>query len=365
MERIMILGAGRTGRGFVGRLAAEAGIPVTFVDKDADLIEGLRKAKEEGGYTVRFYGDEREPVRISDYKTEILSDKTDFSGISLVMVSVGGSHLAEAGAWLAKVLPANRLIYVITCENASSPADTLQNAIGLPNVLVSEAAVFCTTNADGADILSEDYPELPFDSKRLPGFASPVPGFRAEPEFGDLLQRKIYTYNAASGIIAYMGWLYGFSDYAEAANDPRILQMLDQNYTATNRAICKEFGYDPEEQERFALLSRKKFTNRAIVDTIARNAREPHRKLGENERILGPLKLLVRNGEDASVLYRTAAAAMLYRDETDPVWTEIQETCSPEEILRKCGKLKDPEITEHIMGYYEALIHETEDPEGD
>ena len=157
MERIMILGAGRTGRGFVGRLAAEAGIPVTFVDKDADLIEGLRKAKEEGGYTVRFYGDEREPVRISDYKTEILSDKTDFSGISLVMVSVGGSHLAEAGAWLAKVLPANRLIYVITCENASSPADTLQNAIGLPNVLVSEAAVFCTTNADGADILSEDF----------------------------------------------------------------------------------------------------------------------------------------------------------------------------------------------------------------
>ena len=141
--------------------------------------------------------------------------------------------------------------------------------------------------------------------------------------------------------------------------------MLDQNYAATNRAICKEFGYDPEEQEAFALLSKKKFTNPAIVDTIARNAREPQRKLGPEERILGPIGLLIRNEEDASVLYKTAAAALLYRDETDPEWTEIQETCSPEEILQKYGKLKDPTIMEHIMGYYEALIHETEDPEGD
>ena len=365
MERIMILGAGRTGRGFIGRLAAEAGMPVTFVDKDAELVEKLRKAKDDGGFTVRFYGDEREPIKITDYIAEVPSEKIDFSGISLIMVSVGGAHLTEAGMWLKKVLPTNRLLYVIACENAADPAETLEKTIGLPNVMVSEAAVFCTCNSEGIDILSENYPDLPFDRKRLIGFTAPVPGFKEELSFGNLLQRKIFTYNAASAVIAYMGWLYGFSDYAEAANDPRILKMLDQNYAATNRAICKEFGYDPEEQEAFALLSKKKFTNPAIVDTIARNAREPQRKLGPEERILGPIGLLIRNEEDASVLYKTAAAALLYRDETDPEWTEIQETCSPEEILQKYGKLKDPAIMEHIMGYYEALIHETEDPEGD
>lgn len=365
MKRIMILGAGRTGRGFIGRLAAEAGMPVTFVDMDAGLVEKLQKARETGGYTIRFYGEEREPVQITDYKAEIPSEKIDFSGISLIMVSVGGANLTEAGAWLKKVLPTNRLLYVIACENAAAPAATLEKAIGLPNVMVSEAAVFCTCNAEGIDILSENYPDLPFDRDRLTGFSSPVPGFKAEASFGNLLQRKIYTYNAASAVIAYMGWLYGFSDYAEAANDPRILQMLDQNYAATNRAVCKEFGYDPEEQEAFALLSKKKFTNRSITDTIQRNAREPQRKLGPEERILGPLALLTRHGEDASVLYKTAAAALLYRDETDPEWTIIQETCTPEEILQTCGNLKDEEMMDHIMGYYEALIHETEDPEGD
>ncbi len=351
-ERILILGAGRTGRGFIGRLAAEAGIPVIFVDKDDHLVKKLAEAKTREGFSVRFYGEEKAPVQIMDYEAASVDGDVDFSGVSLVMVSVGGTHLAEAGVWLKEKLPRDRKMYVIACENAVNPADSLQEAVGLPNVSVSQAAVFCTTNEDGLDILSEDYPVLPYDAVRLPGFRPSVPGFRPEESFGNLLQRKIFTYNAASGIIAYMGWLYGFTDYAEAANDPRILEMLDRNYAATNRAVCREFDVDFSEQEEFAALSKKKFTNRSIIDTVARNAREPHRKLGPQERILGPAGLLKRNGEDPSVLYQTAAAALLYRDENDPVWTEIRKTHSPEEILRKYGKLEDTDAVGEIMNYY-------------
>lgn len=354
-EKILILGAGRTGRGFLGRLAAEAGMPVIFVDKDEHLVERLAEAKLKGGFTVRFYGEEKDPVQVEDYEAVSVNGEVDLSDISLVMVSVGGTHLAEAGAWLGEHLPKDRRMYVIACENAANPADILQEEVGLPNVSVSQAAVFCTTNEDGIDILSEDYPVLPFDAVRLPGFRPPVPGFRPEEKFGNLLQRKIFTYNAASGIIAYMGWVYGFTDYAEAANDPRILEMLDRNYAATNRAVCREFMVDPAEQEEFAALSKKKFTNRSIIDTIARNAREPHRKLGPQERILGPAALLKRNGEDPSVLYQTAAAALLYQDEKDPVWTEIRNTHSPEEILRKYGKLEDADAIREIMSYYVGL----------
>ena len=360
MEKILILGAGRTGRGFIGRLAAEADLPVIFADKDEKLIESLSRAKSEGGYTVRFYGDRNAPVTVSDYETAGPKERVDFSDINTVMVSVGGSNLSDAAVWLKENLPRDRQMYVITCENAASPAERLQQAIGLQNVLVSEAAIFCTTNAAGTDILSEDYPVLPFDASRLPGFTPPAMSFRGETNFGNLLKRKILTYNAASGIIAYMGNLYGYTDYAEAANDPSILKLLDKNYEATNRAICKEFDYDIADQEEFAALSKKKFTNPAIVDTIARNAREPQRKLGPDERILGPIKLLIKNGEDADVLYRTAAAALLYEDDTDPIWTEIKETCSPDEILRKYGKLQNEEVMEHILGYYEAFINETE-----
>ena len=37
MNDIVIVGAGKTGRGFLGRLCAEAGVHVTYVDKNAEL----------------------------------------------------------------------------------------------------------------------------------------------------------------------------------------------------------------------------------------------------------------------------------------------------------------------------------------
>ena len=348
MKRLMIIGAGRTGRGFLGRLAAEEKIPLIFVDKDRKTVENLEKARQDGGFWVRFYGNEKEPVRVSDYQV-CTPDQADFSCVDLILVSVGSSNLCEVGTWLKENLPDNRPVYIITCENASGPADQLQKAIGLPDVHVSEAAVFCTTDFCGdMDIVSEAYPYLPYDGERLAGFDPGIAAFRAEKNFGNFLRRKIYTYNSASGIIAYIGWLYGYQDYAEAANDPRILELLDRNYAAINRAICKEFGYDESDQEEFARLSKKKFTNRAITDSISRNARDPLRKLGPEERIVGPLTLLKKHGEDTSVLAKTAAAALLYEDENDAEWTKIKKEMTPEQILRKYGKLEDEELLEEI-----------------
>ena len=40
--------------------------------------------------------------------------------------------------------------------------------------------------------------------------------------FSNFLTRKLYTYNAASCVIAYIGWKKGYSNYADAANDEEI-----------------------------------------------------------------------------------------------------------------------------------------------
>jgi len=41
MKKIAIVGAGKTGRGFVARLAAESGREIVFIDKDAALVRRL------------------------------------------------------------------------------------------------------------------------------------------------------------------------------------------------------------------------------------------------------------------------------------------------------------------------------------
>ena len=122
----------------------------------------------------------------------------------------------------------------------------------------------------------------------------------------------------------------------------------------TNQVLCQVYGYDPDDQEEFAALSRAKFTNQTIADSIERNARDPQRKLQEKERIIGPMKLLWEHGVVPGVLIETAAAALLY--DRGEQWKEICRTYTPGEILEKiCHLCPEEFLYKEILKKYEEL----------
>ena len=356
MSKIVVIGAGKTGRGFIGRLLKEADQEVLFVDKNTGLVDKLNAT---GQFTVSFFGNSREAVIVDNYSA-CTWEHADLTDAELIFVSVCGQNLADVGAQLNRLLPESKKVRIITCENASHPSKTLKNTIPDKPVAVSEATVFCTTIENGElDISSENYPYLQCDADLLEGYVPPVASVRAIGEFSNFLTRKLYTYNAASCVIAYVGAVMGYTDYGAAANDPLILQLLDKNYAATNRAMCARFGYELQDQTEFALLSKKKFCDRTIVDTVARNAREPHRKLAAGERIVGAASLLREQGEDASVLELTAAAAVLYEDAADKVWSGIQAERSHAEILKTvCGLAESDPLYQRILCRIQALTED-------
>ena len=353
MSKIAMIGAGKTGRGFIARLLAEDNKNVYFIDKNRELVDALNEA---GAFKVSFFGGVREPMTVGGYEAVTWND-ADLSDAEIIFVSVGGMNLPDVGAELGRLINDGKMRHIIVCENASHPAKTLSEAIGLSNITVSESTVFCTTIEDGElDISSENYPYLQCDAAPLGGFDPCISTVRPIDGFGNFLTRKLYTYNAASCVIAYLGFVKGYTDYGEAANDIEILALLDRNYEATNRVLCKEYGYGEADQREFALLSKKKFCDRTIADTVSRNAREPQRKLGGNERIIGPLKLLDKYGEDTSVLLMTAAAALLYEHPTDKSWQEIKDKSTPAELLESiCGLAVGSRLSEAILEKYELL----------
>lgn len=403
MGKIVIIGAGRTGRGFIGRLLAEGGVEFTFIDKDAALVDALNA---QGCYDVHFFGDVRLPFSVAGYQACTWQD-ADLSDAELIFTAVGGSNLADVGHSLAEKLVPGKAYYIIAAENAKGPSKTLKDAIleggdssvsaddrasagagsklNESDIRVSEATVFCTTIESGAitgsaaggenasdgavsgeasaddgapardlSIHSENYPYLQFNADLLGDYVPEVAAIRPVKGFGDFLTRKLFTYNAASGIISYLGALKGYENYAEAANDPEILALMDQNYAVSNSVLCKLFGYDPKDQEEFAKLSRDKFLNRTIVDSIERNAHDPLRKIGPNERIMGPLRLILQEGGDGSVLEKTAAALLCYRGVNEDKWDQVRAQLSPEEILRQYGGLTDEACLARILKYYET-----------
>lgn len=324
--KIAIIGAGRTGRGFIARLMHNQA-HICFLDKNNTLIEKLHT---QGEYNIRYYDSEK-IEKVGGY--EAYTTDNDECGSVLkecgcVFVSVGGENTANVGKWLEEYISPD--IPVIACENAACPADLFGG--GLKGHTHS-GAVFCTTTEAsddpiGLDIMSEDFPAL-YTDNNVPLHIAKLNGIKPVGDFATLMLRKIYTYNAASAIIAYLGVSKGFELYSDAANDPEIEKLLDAFYAEINKAICAEYGINREEQQGFALHSKKKFQNRKIIDSISRNAASPLRKLSPTERIIEPARLILRSGGNADVLVKTAAAAISYmglRDEAE-VSKVLTDTC--------------------------------------
>ena len=351
---VTVIGAGKTGRGFLARLLAESKESIRFIDKDAALVAALNEQK---AFRIDFFGGVRESFTVDGFTAATWDEVTAIED-ELILVSVCGPNLPDVGEALKSRLDPQKHYYIITAENSSKPSKVLREAIGADNASVSESTVFCTTieGEGGLNIASENYPYLQCDADLLDGYAPDAVGIRPVGEFGNFLTRKLFTYNAASCVIAYLGWLRGYSDYGAAANDPEILALLNRNYAATNKALCREFGYEEKDQAEFAALSKVKFTDRTIVDTVARNAREPQRKLGAAERVIGPMLLLHKYGEDTSVLEMTAAAMLCYDNDGEDKWRAIKAEKSAAEILSEIGGVPaEHPCFARIMSYYDTF----------
>ena len=336
MSKVVIVGAGKTGRGFLARLLN--GNEIVLIDKNAALVEALNQTKT---VDIDFFGNKKPSMKVALSKVCTWEGVTaaDFAGAEVILVSVGGSNLADVGAELKKYV--NKDTKIIVCENASSPAKKLGAAIGIDGLRIAESTVFCTTierEKGSLEINSEWYPYLQFDVDAFGGDAPILDGLKGVPNFGGFLDRKLFTYNSASCIIAYLGALKGYTVYSDAANDSEILDMLDKNYEIINECICREYGYGEEDQKEFALLSRDKFTDKTLVDTVARNAREPQRKITYRERIVAPLLIQQKYGKDTSILEKTLAAALVYTPDEEIEWKNILTEKGYEGVLSElCG----------------------------
>jgi mannitol-1-phosphate/altronate dehydrogenase len=92
------------------------------------------------------------------------------------------------------------------------------------------------------------------------------------------------------------------------------------------------------------------------VDTIARNARDPQRKLSYNERIIGPACLISKYRGDSTPLEITAAAALSYEDKSNLEWNKLKKEIGIKGIIGRICKIDlESYMAKQILYYYEKL----------
>lgn len=345
---VLIIGAGKIARGYVGHLVALSGAPLVFVDVNEQVV---RLLTERGQYRVHILGNPDKSLTVTNLTALHSSDPALADVVArarVVFISVGGPNLPAVAAMLAPGLSARRaaggqLLNIVCCENWKLPADILRKSMAerLPpedqaylagKVGIAEATVLRSciepTEAQRAEdplaVQAQDYWELQIDAAALVEPLPPIAGLFPVEKFYASLERKLFTYNAGNAVIGYLGALRGHEYLYQAATDPQILVEAQGVYDESGAAICARHGYTREEQAEFAAASLRKYQDSKIVDPVERQVRDPIRKLSRYDRLIGPASLALEYGIRPYHLALAIAAALHYTNPADPAAVKLQ-----------------------------------------
>ena len=346
----VIFGAGKIARGFIGDLLFESNIPFTFIEKVDSLVDLINERKQ---YSINILGAPEKNIVVKNASALKFSQeeeiKNAIANADAVFTAVGGKNLNEIVPFLVmgikEKIAKKEKLNIITCENWKKPADILKDGVLASfsneddkkyieeNIGFTEAVIMRSGIEATPDLLAKDplivnvqnFWHLPFDASRIKA-DMPIGMMCLEPiyDFGGFLERKFYTYNAANGTTSFVGAILGFKYIADAAHDERIIELLDGVYHETATALCNKYKMSFEEQWAFTRTSFKKLQDYDIVDYIERNARDPMRKLGKDDRLVGSARMCLEYGVKPTNLAVAIACAIFYENDEDEFAVQLK-----------------------------------------
>ena len=352
----VIFGAGKIARGFIAHLLSLSDIDFVFVEK-ADALVDLINEREQ--YTINILGAPEKNYVVKNAKALKFSQEKEITEAiaeaDVVFDAVGGKNLQEIVPFYIKGIEKKAekggYLNFVTCENWKEPArilkegveagiapearEYLDNYVGFTESVIMRSGIEAPKELLKKDPLIvnvQNYWHLPVDAARVKGSLPDIKYMEHLTGFAGFLERKFYTYNAANGTTSFVGALLGYKVLAEAAHDERILKILDGVYQETGKALSMKHGISLEEQMAFAKTSLNKLQDYTIVDSIERNARDPQRKLGKDDRLVGSARMVLSCGIRPENLCTAIACAIYYRNPEDSSAVALEKVVKEEGI---------------------------------
>ncbi|MCZ0760243.1 mannitol-1-phosphate 5-dehydrogenase [Vibrio diabolicus] len=347
MKNAVHFGAGNIGRGFIGKLLADAEVEVTFADVDAPLVDQLSHKQE---YKVKVVGTECQIDTVT-HVTAVNSASEDVIDrivkTDLVTTAVGPNVLDIIAKTIAKGI-AKRFeagndapLNIIACENMVRGTTHLKGEVykHLDKSLHAKADELVgfvdsavdrivppaeAANDDPLEVTVESFSEWIVDEQQFKGDIPNIAGMEKTNNLMAFVERKLFTLNTGHCITAYLGCLKGHRTIREAIEDPSIHAEVKQAMHESGEVLIKRYGFDREMHNAYIEKILGRFANPYLVDEVDRVGRQPIRKLGANDRLVKPLLGTIEYGTENQTLLKGIAAALKYTNDTDPQAVELQ-----------------------------------------
>ena len=367
MKTAIMYGAGNIGRGFIGKVFADSGYEVCFLDIMQEIIDEMNAR---GEYTVRIVSNDGEkdttvrPVRAVNSLTDQAID--EIVNCEIMATAVGVNVLPRIAPVIAKGMVARmertgRPLDVILCENQLGADELMRGWIyekltdaqrawadenlGLVEASIGRMVPPLTPEMRAVDkllICVEPYAELPVDRDAFKGDIPDLVGLIPYTPFEFYIKRKLFLHNGGHALCAYLGYQKGYEYIWQAIADPEIYAAAKASMMTSAEALVRKFGEGVRENVESNVTDLLfRFQNKALKDTVARVGADPVRKLRRNDRIVGAALFAIEQGVDPTPIVNGIAAALRFDRAEDATAPEIQKA------LREQGV---DYVLEHYMG---------------
>ncbi|ENQ4670293.1 mannitol-1-phosphate 5-dehydrogenase [Vibrio cholerae] len=375
-------GAGNIGRGFIGKLLADADIAVTFADVNEPLVDQLSHQQE---YKVKVVGSECKMETVShvtavNSASEALIEriiKTD-----LVTTAVGPTVLDIIAKTIAKGLSARfaagntQPLNIIACENMVRGTTHLKQQVyqfltteeqQQADALVGfvDSAVdrivppLQAANDDPLEVTVESFSEWIVDEQQFKGEIPQIEGMEKTDNLMAFVERKLFTLNTGHCVTAYLGCLKGHRTIREAIEDPSIHAQVKQAMQESGEVLIRRYGFDRALHSAYIEKILSRFANPYLVDEVDRVGRQPLRKLSANDRLIKPLLGTIEYGLPNGMLLKGIAAALKYRNSSDLQAVELQQSIEKEGVrstlARYTGLAAESVEAQQIEALYQQM----------
>ena len=341
-KKIVIFGAGKIGRSFIGQVFSRSEYEVIFVDINRQLIELLNRQQQykvvikEGGNDRTLLIRHVRGICLDDTE-QVIAELTDAGIVSL---SVGQQGLQATIPILAQALISRRQKYgdlpldIIIAENMRNadsfireelkkwlPEDyELDRWVGLVETSIGKMVPIMTQKdieEDPLQVFAEPYNALIVAKN---GFRNPLPEVSfLEPKehIKAWVDRKLFIHNLGHATAAYLG----YQTYPKAVYIWEVLEK-DEIYRATRQTMLQaadilqalypdEFTLSQLEEHIDDLLRR--FMNKSLGDTLFRVGCDLYRKLGAEDRLAAPVQAAIRRGKPYHLILEAIQAGISFR----------------------------------------------------
>lgn len=389
MKQAIMYGAGNIGRGFIGQLFHMSGYEISFIDVNMTVID---KLNADGQYPVyitngddyREYlvtgvhgvnGRDNEAIAEAIASADIMATAVGVNILKFIAAPFAGGVRRRMEKGIDAPLD------VIICENMIE-ADKYFAGLVKENLNDEEKAYFDShialvepsigrmvpaTPKEIAEknplaVCVEPYCELPVDKNAFKGEIPEIKNMVPFAPFDFFIRRKLFMHNMSHALTAYFGAQKGYTYIWEAAKDAEVKLLALRALTESSRALSKEYGVPLEELLIFSenLLSR--FENKLLGDTVERVGRDTKRKLSENDRFVGAVRLCEKHGIRPVTIQAGLAAGLHFAPEGDESSAEIKADAKANGVAHAlatyCG-VTEPATVSAVEAVYAQISDKT------